>query len=358
MTEIAFYVGSYSIASPWAGAPGAHGMGIVRAAIDVATGSIRIGGHTPELNPSFLVRNSRRGRLLAITEPQRAGDAVCFEESAAGALTERGRIATGADAPCHISIDEDRDLAFVSHYHGGALALLALGEKGEPLSRLELAVQPELMGGEDPAAARSRVHASLPLSGGELLVADTGRDLVLLYEIAGLGSTASLRLRDALRLPAGAGPRHLALHPGSGAVYVSNQNSGGVSVVARVAGDHGTRLELRGGSRSTGLGRDKCAPSEIAAHPIWDVVYMANRGDNSLSIFTVESPSGELALCASVDCGGVNPRHFAVSPDGLWLVVANQDSDELSLFRVEDRGRRLTPANRRFRTATPTAICF
>ena len=34
MTEFPFYIGSYSIASPWAGAPGAHGAGITRAAID------------------------------------------------------------------------------------------------------------------------------------------------------------------------------------------------------------------------------------------------------------------------------------------------------------------------------------
>ena len=160
------------------------------------------------------------------------------------------------------------------------------------------------------------------------------------------------------RLPAGTGPRHLALHAPTGAVYVSNQNAGGVSVVVRAASGARPRLALRGVVASAGLGRDRCIPSEIAVHPSFDVVYMANRKDNSISVFSIESAGGDLALRGSFDVMGVNPRHFRVTPDGSWLVVANQDSDDLTVFRVEDCGRRLQYTGRPVAVATPTAICF
>jgi 6-phosphogluconolactonase len=358
MTKIPFYIGSYSVASPWAGAPGAHGAGITRAVIDADSGLIEFGQSLGELNPSFLVRNDRQRLLWAITEPEFGGDVIGYDEDAAGALTLRGRVATGANAPCHVTVDWDRRLAFASHYHGGALALLSLGEGGEPRKSLSLAAPPSIARDQNRGAARSNVHASMPLGTDELLITDTGRDLVLLYRIVGERSATSLDLLDALPLPLGTGPRHLALHAATGAIYVSNQNSGGVSVIARTAGRDGPRLELLGMVASAGLGRDRCVPSEIAVHPTFDVVYMANRSDNSISVFSLESERGDLALRSSVDAMGSNPRYFRVSPGGRWLIVANQDSDDLTVFRVEDEGRSLTYTGTRFAVATPTAICF
>jgi 6-phosphogluconolactonase len=165
-------------------------------------------------------------------------------------------------------------------------------------------------------------RASARLGNDGLLVADTGRDLVLLYRIVADRLAATLNLQDALPLPAGTGPRHLAPHAPTGAVYVSNQNVGGVSVVVRAASDDRPRLALRAVAACAGLGRDRCIPSEIAVHPTFDVVYMANRIDDSISIFSIESPNGDLALRGSFDVMGVNPRHFRVTPDGSWLVVA------------------------------------
>ena len=351
--KIPFYVGSYSLPSPWAGAPLGHGAGIRAASIDADSGAIEFGPSFGELNPSFLAREG--GRLWAITEPEFGGELIGCEIGATRDLVLRGRVATGADAPCHVTVDWRRRLAFVSHYHGGALALLHLGEGGEPRRSLALAKPPAIMRGEDRGAAKSNVHASLRWGADELLVTDTGRDAVLLYRISGEGPNASLEPLDVLPLPPGTGPRHLALHPATGAVYLSNQNSGGVSIVGR--GEDG-RLDLRGGITAGGLGRNRRVPSEIAVHPAFDVVYMANRTDDSISVFSVESESGDLASRGAVDVMGRNPRHFRVSPDGRWLIVANQDSDALTVFNIEDRGRRLVYTGQRFEAATPTSICF
>ena len=165
-----------------------HGAGIVRAALDADTGRIEFAESTAEINPSFLLRNHEAGRLWTISESEVAGDLVCFQEGAAGELRPRGRVATGADAPCHLAIDWERRLGFVSHYHGGALALLSLRENGEPQASLSLSAPPRIVRGE-PREGKSHVHASILLGDGELVVTDTGRDLILNYQIQGERST-------------------------------------------------------------------------------------------------------------------------------------------------------------------------
>jgi 6-phosphogluconolactonase len=352
------YIGSYNIPSPWAGAPRAHGAGIICAELDAASASIALGQSVDETNPSFLVRHRQAGLLWAITEPESGGGVLCYRVESAGNLTRLGRLSTGSDAPCHIAIDWPHRLCFVSHYHGGAVAVVSLADTGGPAKRVALVTPPNIVRGEDRGTARPRPHASILLDGSELLVTDTGRDSVLLYGIVNAGSTSGINLVDVLPLPIGAGPRHLARHRASGLIYVSNQNVGGVSVIARVVNDGAPRLELRGIVASEGLGRDRCVPSEIAIHPIFDVVYMANRVDNSLSIFTIDSGSGDLFPSGCVDVMGRNPRHFAISSDGGYLIVANQDSDSLAVFKVSDGGRELTWTGKHFDVATPTAICF
>ncbi|HEY3624160.1 MAG TPA: beta-propeller fold lactonase family protein [Roseiarcus sp.] len=359
MTAIPFLVGSYSVLSPWAGAPKAHGAGIVIADLDTTSGAVHVRGARPELNPSFLVRAPAAGLLWAITECEEGGELVAFREhKAAGQLDPIGRLATGADAPCHLAIDSARRFAFVAHYHGGMVSSVALDGAGRPDAVVGLIRPPAALSGEDRSAKPPRPHASLIIGQNELLVTDTGRDLVLLYRIVIRGPQTGAEFLDGLALPAGTGPRHLAAAPRGAVFYVSNQNSGGVSIIERVLTPDGPRLALRGILSAQGLGRGDPIPSEIAVHPTWNTCYLANRTDNSLSIFLIDPEDDRLQLRGAIDVMGRNPRHFAVAPGGEWLVVANQDSDELTVFHLEDGGQRLTWTGQRVAVATPTIVAF
>lgn len=357
MPTIPFYIGSFSIPSPWAGAPHAHGVGIRCAELDSDSGEIVLGAATSEINPSFLAQDDDAGLLWAITEPEFGGEILCCREDDLSCLRVIGRSRTGADAPCHIAIDARRRLGFAAHYNGGAVAAVSLADPGQP-RRLVLLRPPALVRGEDRGGLTSRPHASLLIGDDELIVTDTGRDAVLLYKFAGEGDNAAFDLLDALPLPIGSGPRHMAHRAGGNIVYVSNQNSGGASIVARVLTVEGPRLELRGVVHAATLGRAQPVPSEIALHPSGGFLYLANRGDNSLSLFSVDSETGMLSTKGCVDIRGRNPRHFAISPDGKYLIVANQDSDDLALLAISDGGGGVAWTGKTFACATPTVICF
>ena len=171
---------------------------------------------------------------------------------------------------------------------------VSLDKAGRPDAVADLTQPPGALSGEDRSAWPSRPHASLIIGQRELLVTDTGRDLVLLYRIVIQGPQAGLKFLHGLALPAGTGPRHLARGPCGAVVYVSNQNSGGVSIIDRVLTPEGPRLTLRGMLSAQCLGRGNPVPSEIVVHPKWNTCDLANRTDNSLSIFSIEPEDGEL----------------------------------------------------------------
>ena len=77
MSTISFLVGSYSIPSPWAGAPAAHGAGIVTADLDTASGAVHVRDVRSEVNPSFLVL-APAGLVWGITEPKKGASSSPF----------------------------------------------------------------------------------------------------------------------------------------------------------------------------------------------------------------------------------------------------------------------------------------
>lgn len=371
-------IGSYSIPSLWTGTPLGHGAGIVGVTGTATASAGPSTGATPsmgsgteftlaathvwaenETNPSFLAL-AADGAVWAITEPERGGELLRFAPGREGwpSTTAPARIATGADAPCHLALGTGTGgpgssaapaVVFVSHYHGGVVTAIVCGAAGDPERVAETITLPDHGIGWDRSGSRSRPHSVLVLPGGEhFLVADCGRDLVALYAWDQSAETADLL--DVLVLASGTGPRHLTRRAASETIYVSNQERGGVSVVTLEA----RRLRLRATVPGPGLGRERPVPSEIALHPDNASLVLANRVDDSLTVYAIAA-DGSLAERATVDSCGMNPRHFAFTPDGAALLVAHQDSDELVAFGWEG-GLPVDPI--RIPISTPTAVLF
>ena len=53
-------------------------------------------------------------------------------------------------------------------------------------------------------------------------------------------------------------------------------------------------------------------------------LYCTNRGDESISVFAVIDEGSDLERIDVTPCGGIHPRGLCLSPDGRFLLVANQ----------------------------------
>jgi 6-phosphogluconolactonase (cycloisomerase 2 family) len=56
--------------------------------------------------------------------------------------------------------------------------------------------------------------------------------------------------------------------------------------------------------------------------------------------------------------GGKTPRFFALAPDGQHLYVANEESDSIVAFRVDQATGLLSPTGESVTTGSPVCVVF
>ena len=144
--------------------------------------------------------------------------------------------------------------------------------------------------------------------------------------------------------PAGSGPRHLVLNAAQDAVYVLTEFSGEVLRYRRDR--HYGTLTAAGSvpahDPSKGLRHSVFGADPLEHHYIWGAdlhfsdpghLWCSERTESTLAAVGV-APDGSLTAPSSFVVTETQPRGFAVSPDGRYLVCAGERSTSVSLYRV------------------------
>jgi 6-phosphogluconolactonase len=141
----------------------------------------------------------------------------------------------------------------------------------------------------------------------------------------------------------GAGPRHLTFHPNGRWVYLVNELSSTLSVYA-MDDQRGTLTAVATGIDAAPPGLEKGSSADVHVHPSGRFLYLSNRqGDQSnIAIFALDEQTGRASLVGHEATRGRTPRNFALSPDGQLLIVGNQDSNAIAVFRVDTATGKLT----------------
>ena len=71
-------------------------------------------------------------------------------------------------------------------------------------------------------------------------------------------------------------------------------------------------------------------------------LYASNRGHDSLVVYAVSEDGETLSLVEYVPTEGNIPRDFNLDPSGQFVIVAHQDSDNLTLFERDAETGKLT----------------
>ncbi|NVI92852.1 lactonase family protein [Actinomadura sp. BRA 177] len=315
MGERAFWVGTYT------GEAGG-GAGIYRVARR-ADGTLK----APELaaeavSPSYLAVHPGKGVVYAVREEDAGG--VAAYEVAGARLREIGRRAAGA-LPCHLSVTPDGAHLVVADYGSGTVRAFPLAPDGGFAGDADVAEGH----GSGPRGDRQEgphAHMTAHAPDGTVLTTDLGADLVRSFRIEG----GALRLAGETPLPAGYGPRHLAVHP-SGHVHVLAELAATVLVLRPLDG-YGA-LEVAAESPATA--EPAGDPAQGAAIKLGDggrFVYTSMRGTDVVTAHRVLDGGAALKPVADVPAGGHWPRDLHV--DGEWMHVANERSDTITTFRI------------------------
>lgn len=347
-TQPLVFVGGYAAA----GQPGLHAF-----TFEEKTGALAaLGSFAGVTNPSFLVVHPNQPWLYAVSETSQSdgapGGVWAFSfEREPFAIRARNQQPSGGDWPCHLQLDATGKWLFVANYGTGSasvLPILADGSVGERSDHVQHSGSgPDKQRQEGPHAHST----TLTPDNGYALIADLGLDQVVIYEFdAALGR---LTVHGQMQARPGAGPRHLAFHPNGRMLYVANELDSTVSACEYDAIKGSLREVQTLETLPPGAPENTVADIHISASA--GRLYVSNRGHNSIAVYGVDK-DGELTRLAVPACGGNWPRNFALAPDGRFVLVANQYSNEVCVMPLEiGAGEIGAPVAR---VAVPGAACI
>ncbi len=277
-------------------------------------------GHSERIDDLLYLAIDPSGRFLYGAAGVQHG-LVCAWRIVADELVQLGRpVPTGGSEPCHLLVHPDGYLVVANYGNAeaGSIATLLIGEDGS-LGRATVLVRDSVPGPDPDRQRESHIHQVVPGRDGEILVVDLGADEITSYllEYGGLVDPV------VSRAPSGSGPRHLVLLS-TGDIAVSGELSS-TFMRARRAGRNFVDWVS---TPSTGLGPPIGAtnyPSDLRPGPNPDVLYLANRGADSVAALSISSGS----VVAEGSCGS-SPRQLAVH--GGRVYVAATDSNEVNVL--------------------------
>lgn len=247
---------------------------------------------------------------------------------------------------CHITVVDDRWL-WAAHYSSSAVSVHeVVGDRiSEAIAEFALTASTSL----HPRQERAHPHQTL-FQNGIVYVPDLGTDLV--HRFAFDRKTGSADPIPPLQTEtlSGIGLRH--------GVFVGNALWLSAELAGMLVG-FADPVDPASGyvSVPTSTDQDFLRRATVACSAVrrWGIqrVLVANRGPNTLAAFTVEDESRPQMLWES-SVAGQHPRDVYVSQDDEWVFVANQASDEITVFRPELSG--LGPPVASLRIPSPTSI--
>jgi len=329
--------------------------GIYACRLDLATGALgeaEIAADAPR--PGFLALHPQRPWVYAITaEPRQPNGGVRAWRIAPGddLLSPLNQQPTGDMGATHLAINPGGTMLLIAHYGGGSTALVPLAPDGALKPVISLVKH---VGASAHPTRQTEPHAhGVAIDGGGrfFFIADLGTDEVIVYQIAGGGQ---LERVSAWKARSGSGPRHLAFHPNGKWLYLINELTSTVSVLA-FDSRAGVLSDLQTVTTLPHDFRGEKTAGEIVIHPSGQFVYGSNRGHDSTAVFAVDADRGTLTLVEIEPTGGGHPRSIGVDPTGNFLIAANRDSDNLVSFRIDATTGGLAPTG--FETRVPRPVC-
>ena len=295
-------------------------------------------------NPSFLAVSPDTRFIYSVNENQPGGISSFSFDKSTGKLSELNKQPSGGDHPCYITTDKTGRWVIAGNYSGGNLSVLPVnndGSLGKPIQT----INHEGSSINTARQEKPHVHATVFSPDGKyLFVPDLGIDKVMVYKFNSKKGKVSVHSTPFATVTPGSGPRHFDFHPSGKYAYLMEELTGSVSVFSHKKG------KLNSIQTISALPADFKGPigsADIHVSPDGKYLYSSNRAEsNSIALFSIDEKSGKLTAMGHRSTEGRTPRNFNFDPSGNFLLVANQNSDEIVIFRrnaglLEDTGKRI-----------------
>ena len=336
---------------------------------DAATGTLTPESMAAALPDSTWLAPSRDGKFLYVASEvdqflgQPTGGVSSFrihEDKHGFKLQQLSQVNSASVGTTQCAVDETGHVVVAADYGGGSVACFASND-----GVLTPAVWSEhydgYEAGKAPVPSRQEAahahYASFSPDNKYAFVNDLGWDRIHVYRL----DVVDARITPAgqCNLPPGAGPRTLHFHPNGKIAYCMDEIVSTVTVMrydpawGSLTPIQTLKLLPEGSKPLTSTGCDTALTRDGR------FAYFANRGNNFLFSCHVDPATGKLTPFDGdprSTTGGTTPRNFTLDPSERWVLVANQDSNQLSVIARDPETGKL--ANEAKSVACPRPMCI
>ncbi len=298
------YIGSYTT-----GATG-HGLDVATRS-GAALSPVRT---VPGITDTSWFDRSADGKTLYVTnEGSPAGYVSALSIADPTKPRLLNKVSSKGDAPTHLSVHVSQKYVLAANYNSGSVVVLPILAGGKLGAATDVVTH---HGAERDAHAHQVVNDP---SGRWVLSVDLGADSVYVYGF----DAGKLSLHQQLKLPSGAGPRHLAFDRTGKFAYILGELRAEVTVASWDAATGTLKALSVVPAVPAGSTGDRF-PGEIIVSKDGKFVHATVRGPDTLVTFAASGAT--LKPVSSVPTGGNWPRHVALDPAESWFYVSNQRS--------------------------------
>lgn len=304
-------------------------------------------------NPSFLAVGPGNKYVYSVSEGDGQGSVTAFSFSN-GNMNMLNARSSGGSGPCYVAVDKTGKWVATGNYGSGSFAVLPIeanGSLGEPVSVM-------VHQGKSVNAQRqekAHVHATVFSPDNKyLFVPDLGMDKIMAYAFdEKTGKLSNANPAFAASNP-GNGPRHLDFHPSGKYAYLMEEMSGTVNVFSYKNGKLTAIQNIT--SHPAGY-KGAIGSADIHVSPDGKFLYASNRGDaNSIAVFAINQKNGQIRPVTHQPTLGKTPRNFNLDPSGNFLLVANQNSDNIVIFKRDKKTGMLKALDKQIQVPNPVCI--
>ena len=309
-------------------------------------------------NPSFIAVSPDEQFVYSVEEDAasngKGGEITAFSfNKKTGSLTFINRQPTGGDHPCYVSVDKTGKWVAAGNYTSGSLSILRVQANGG----LDVATTITHAGSGPNKARQASPHVHCTFFSADnhfLFVPDLGIDKLMIYAFdENTGKLTAAKQPFAQSEP-GAGPRHICFDAANKFAYLVEELSGTVVTYKYKNG----KLNRKQRISTMPAGDTSIAGSaDIHVSPDGKFLYASNRAEaNTIAIFSINQHNGKLSLIGHQSTLGKTPRNFNFDPTGNFLLVANQNSDAIVVFKIDKETGLLTDTGNRIDVGKPVCL--
>lgn len=322
------FVGTYTAGKP--------DTGIYIYEFNTTSGQLKKTGIVENItNPSFISISPNGKFLYACTETKlpKEGSVTSFKiDSINGKLNFINKQTAGGENPVYLTVHKSNKFVVNGNYTSGNVTVFKTNVDGS-LAPYSQRIQFTDSSINKIRQDKAHIHATVfSPNNNQIFFPDLGADKLRVFNfdssnLKPIDTTTNFSIKTVL----GGGPRHFTFHPNGKFAYCIEELSGMVAVYSC------NKVKLQPIQRifSYTKKQESYGSADIHISPDGLFLYASNRWDNenTISIFSINLNTGKLKLITHQATFGDHPRNFVIDPSGNFLLVANQITGNIVVFK-------------------------